>query len=162
MKLSRTAWNNVIIFSVMALILIINFTNDELNPSQERLSKDNEVEILSAHQHILTLAINQEFLVERIGKTWRAMPAKLSEQALEQMIYAWQQSSGVTIASEPQVLPENATKVTLELAGESQPLILSLYLVNQQLLAFNHQKNIWLQLPAALYQQLLPAAIFTE
>ncbi len=161
MKLSRTAWNNVIIFSVMGLILLINLTNND-EQQTTNISVNNEMNILTEHQHILTLTINQELFIERIGKTWRATPAKLSGQALEQMIYAWQQSTGSTLSTAPVVIQENATKVTIDLAGEAEPLILSLYLANQQLLIFNHQNEMWLQLPQALYFQLLPTEIFAE
>lgn len=161
MKLSRTAWNNVIIFSVMGMILLINLSNKD-SSIDESTTANNEIALVNQQQHILTLAVNQELLVERSGKTWRATPAKISEQALEQMIYAWQQNTGVALSNTPKVIAENATKVTIELAGENLPLVFSLYLTEQQLLVFNHNQNIWLQLPKALDKQLLPAEIFFE
>jgi len=84
MKLSRTGWNNVIIFSVMIFILVINVTNKKLYSSDDNQS-DEQNTIFAKHAVILSLAVNQQVTIERIGRTWRATPAKISGQALEQM-----------------------------------------------------------------------------
>ena len=49
MKLSRTGWNNVIIFSVMIIILLINATNDRLFPEGDSV---NDKTILPEHSVI--------------------------------------------------------------------------------------------------------------
>lgn len=162
MKLSKAAWNNVIIFSVMGMILLINLNSQDTSNTAQDNASASEIALLTEQQHILTLAVNQEFLIERIGKSWRATPEKLSEQAIEQMVLAWQQNSGVPLATAPVVIAENATKVTIELAGEQAPLVYSLYLTEQVLLVYHHNQDIWLQLPKVIDQQLLPANIFFE
>ena len=72
MKLSRTGWNNVIIFSVMIIILLINATNDRLFPDGE---SGSDKYILPEHSVILTLAINfadnRQLTFERVGRAWQ-------------------------------------------------------------------------------------------
>ena len=72
MKLSRTGWNNVIIFSVMIIILLINATNDRLFPEGEAA---NDKTLLPEHSVILTLAINfsdsRQLTFERVGRAWK-------------------------------------------------------------------------------------------
>ena len=88
-KLSKTGWNNVIIFAVMGFILLINVVNKKVY-SPEGESSDNSASqalaIIDPQQVILALTIENVVLVERIGRTWRANPANISGQALEQMM----------------------------------------------------------------------------
>jgi len=55
MKLSRTGWNNVIIFSVMIIIIMINATNDKLFPEDAEQTASQT--LLPEHSVILTLSI---------------------------------------------------------------------------------------------------------
>jgi hypothetical protein len=162
MKLSRTGWNNVIIFVVMTFILVINATNKKLF-SEDVATNDysaTEQSLLGDDAVILTLALNNNILIERIGRTWRATPAKLSGQALEQMMMSWQQIEGNVLTVAPVVDKKMALIITINLAGQEQATILNLYSVTDELLIFNQQSQLWFSLPMQIFQQLLPSRVF--
>ncbi|MFT5757046.1 MAG: hypothetical protein ACI9LM_001771 [Alteromonadaceae bacterium] len=161
MKLSRTGWNNVIIFVVMTFILVINVTNKQLF-SDDVANSATEQSLLGNNPIILTLALHNNILIERIGRTWRATPAKLSEQALEQMMMSWQQAVGSVLAVAPVVDQKMALMITINLAGLEQSTTLSLYSVTDELLVFNHQSQLWFSLPMQIFQQLLPSQVFNN
>ena len=163
MKLSRTGWNNVIIFSVMIIILLINATNDKLFPKEGKANNAEQL-ILPQHSIILTLAIDfslsQQVLFERRGRSWqltaKGVLLEKTDQQIEQMMFAWQESSGLVQAAEIIIDSEQSITVNIALAGESQARIYMLYPLNDQLLVYQQQGNTWLALPPALAQQLLP------
>jgi len=160
MKLSRTGWNNVIIFVVMIFILVINVTNKKLY--SDDVDAAAEQRLLGKGSVILTLALNSNIIIERIGKTWRATPAKISGQALEQMMMSWQQVVGNVLATSPVVDKKMALMVKVNLAGQEQETVLSLYSVTDELLVFNHQTQLWFSLPEQIFQQLLPSQVFNN
>jgi len=157
-KLSRAGWNNIIIFGVMGFILLINATHDNVFSSKQ--STDEEQYILGENAVILTLSINQQITIERIGKTWRTTPATISGQALDQMMLAWHQSSGTKYTPQQDIDPQLGLIVSAELAGQAQAMVLSLHIIDQQLLVYNHQNKRWLSLPLPIYNQLLPDQLF--
>lgn len=166
MKLSRTGWNNVIIFSVMTIILLINATNDKLFPNEESGTNGEQL-ILPQHSVILTLSVDfsekQHVLLERVGRSWhltaQGITLEKTEQQIEQMMFAWQQSSGLVQAAEIMIDSDQGVAVQIALAGESEVRTFILYPLNDQLLVYQQQENAWLALPATLAQQLLPVSL---
>ena len=159
MKLSRSAWNNVIIFSVMAMILGINIANKRMFPEDASVSSGQEKSILGEHAVILTLKVAEQLTVERLGKNWRVVPDVMHDQALEQMMLAWQQSSGY-VQSEPEgVVLTKGIKVNIYLAGQPQAIELHLFPQTDQLLIRHINDDLWLSLPILIYQQLLPVQV---
>lgn len=162
MKLSKTGWNNVIIFSVMSIILMINATNNKLFPDDQE-SKSERL-ILPEHSVILTMSIeyssSQMIAFERIGRGWQLTAKGLlvdkTEQQIDQMMFAWQQSVGLTQAAEVVIDNVEGIKVEINIAGQNKAYVYTLYPLNDQLLMHLHQEGTWLALPAALAQQLLP------
>ncbi len=161
-KLSKTGWNNVIIFAVMGFILLINATHENVYaPSEARdASHQKNVALIGEQQVILTLTIPNTVVVERIGRTWRATPANISGQALEQMMMSWQQSSADVMVQAPEVDRQFSLDVQLDIAGVAEPLQFNVYATEQQLLVFNQATQQWLALPIELYNQLFPKEIF--
>ncbi len=161
MKLSKTAWNNVIIFTVMSIILLINSTNERL--FSEGSSANDEL-LLPEHSVILTLAIklpqDRKLVFERIGRAWQmtshGMLLDLTNQQIEQLMFAWQQSSGLVQADDIIVDGQEGTEVNISLAGIEQEQRFTLYSLTDQLLVYNHHKALWLALPAAINFQLIP------
>ncbi|MEI6894033.1 MAG: hypothetical protein V5789_05270 [Colwellia sp.] len=166
MKLSRTGWNNVIIFSVMAIIILINATNNKLFPSEENDSNAEQL-ILPAHSVILTLSIqypdSQHLLFERVGRLWQltthGIVLEISEQRIEQIIFSWQQSRGLVQAAEIIIDSAQGVTVDIALAGESELRAFTLYPLHDQLLIYQQRDNQWLALSAALAPQLLPTIL---
>lgn len=161
MKLSRTAWNNVIIFSVMIIILLINATNDRLFPDGD---SENDALLLPEHSVILTLNINfpdkRQLAFERIGRAWQmtsqGMLVDLTNQQIEQLMFSWQQSSGLVQADEILIEGVAAIEVFMNTAASKDELAYRLYPLVDQLLVFNVQKQLWLALPKAIAHQLVP------
>jgi len=163
-KLSKTGWNNVIIFVVMGFILLINMTNKKIFSTDEHTeaNRSQDIALVGAQNIILTLHINNVVAIERIGRTWRAMPTSISGQALEQMMMSWQQSGGETMIQVPEIDRQLSLDVKLDLAGQTQPLQLNFYATEQQLLIFNQRSQQWLVMPIAMYGQLFPQEIFSH
>ena len=161
MKLSRTGWNNVIIFSVMMIILLISATNDRLFPEGE---SGSDKYILPEHSVILTLAINfsdnRQLTYERVGRAWQmtsqGILVDLSNQQIEQLMLAWQQSSGLIQADDILVAGLQGIEVLINTATSKDELTYMLYPLVDQLLVFNLQKKLWLALPKAVAHQLIP------
>jgi len=162
MKLSRTGWNNVIIFSVMIIILLINATNDRLFPKGD---SRNDQYLLPEHSVILTLVINfndnRQLKFERIGRAWQltshGLLVDLSNQQIEQLMSAWQQSSGLIQAGEMLVEGATGVEVLIKTATNKDELVYMLYPLVDQLLIFNVQNKLWLALPKAVANQLIPS-----
>ena len=162
MKLSRTGWNNVIIFSVMIIILLINATNDRLFPKGDIRS---DKYLLPEHSVILTLVINfndnRQLKFERIGRAWQltsqGLLVDLSNQQIDQLMSAWQQSSGLIQAGEMLVEGATGIEVLINTATNKDELVYMLYPLVDQLLIFNVQNKLWLALPKAVANQLIPS-----
>ena len=161
MKLSKTAWNNVIIFSVMIIILLINSTNDRLFPED---SHTNDDLVLPEHSVVLTLSINlsneTSVVFERVARAWKMTSQgvflDLTNQQIEQMMFAWQQASGLVQAANIIVEGQVGVEVGISLAGVEQEQKFTLYRLTDQLLVYNQLNKIWLALPAAMNHQLIP------
>lgn len=160
MKLSRTGWNNVIIFSVMIMIILLNFTNDKLFHRDSKGAFTQDVPILAQHAVILTLKINQQINIERVGQNWRSTPASMDQQALVQMMRSWQLSTGTTTTLQYDLSKQTPIHVKVMIAGKDTPYLLSLYPTADQLLLLNKTTKQWLSLPIAIYYQLLPNELF--
>ena len=160
MKLSKTAWNNVIIFSVMIIILLINTTNERLFPQDQ----NNDKLLLPEHSVVLTFSVslenNSRIIFERVGRAWKmtsqGILLDITNQKIEQMMFAWQQSSGLVQAADIVIDGQVGVKVEISLAGIEQPQQFTLYPLTDQLLVYNVQKKLWLALPAAMSHQLIP------
>jgi len=161
MKLSRTGWNNVIIFSVMIFILVINFTNKKIY-SPEAGQKNEQLTIFAKHAVILSLSVDQQVNIERTGRTWQASPARITGQALEQMMLTWHEIEGEIVAQPPELDRQMALIVSVELAGSKNSNLLSLFITNNELLIFNNEDNRWLTFPLAIFSQLIPTEILAS
>jgi len=168
MKLSKTGWNNVIIISVMLIILLINATNNKLFPDENSLENNTaEQLLLPGHSMILTLKVEQAsnkfVFFERAGKSWKVSNQlgliNYDDQAIEQMIFSWQQSIGLVQASDVIVSGQTGIHVYIELVNSEQIQHFILYPLDDQLLILNKDKKLWLSLPSALNTRLLPSMI---
>jgi hypothetical protein len=167
MKLSRTGWNNVIIFSVMIIILLINTTNDRLFPDASGI---NDKHLLPEHSVVVTLVINfpdkRKLMLERVGRAWKmtnqGVFVDLSNQQIDQMMLAWQDSSGLVQADDILVEGLKSVDVLINTATSTHELIYKLYPLSDQLLVFNVQKKLWLALPKAVANQLIPNPLIKQ
>ncbi len=161
MKLSRTGWNNVIIFSVMIIIIFLNVTNNRLFHRNEVGGYSQDVFLFKEHSVILSLNINKLITIERQGKNWSITPKSIniSMQALAQMMQSWQQATAVIETLDFDVSKQVAITINATLAGDNNSYQLDLYPTQDQLLIYNRQTKQWLSLAPAMYYQLLPREI---
>ena len=153
-KLSRSGWNNVIIFSVMGFILLINLTQGNFDSMQTKRQA-----LLDEHAVILSLTINQQTNIERIGKTWRALPSVIQGQPLRAMMQSWQQIAGEPIDEPAQLQKEQMVVVSMVLAGYEQDEYLLLFPEEDQLLIYKQSQQQYYRLDQQLFSQLIPPQV---
>ncbi|MBQ4812168.1 hypothetical protein A7985_17875 [Pseudoalteromonas luteoviolacea] len=157
MGLSRKAWNNVVIFSMLIMIFFLNGLHHKLNPPEEELGS---VRVLPEQSFVLALAY-PGVKIERIGTSWRIeseLPSSdqkgYTEQDLVAIVKLWQ-SSELEMISPPQVNTEQAVSVaTFWLAAEELPLSYQLYHINGEYVLFAKRSHRWLQLTPQQARQL--------
>jgi len=142
-RLSQKAWNNVIIFAMLAMILILNISSFKSDDS------DFPVPIIEDGGLLLGLQIDQ-YVIERAGQTWRLSSSSpiANEQSLEErsdalamLVDNWQRAlvkSQYEVTAEALQSPD--VVVVLWLAGERNGLVLPIKTINQQTyLMFNNE-----------------------
>ncbi|NMP33093.1 hypothetical protein HII17_16160 [Thalassotalea sp. M1531] len=157
MRLSRAAWNNVIIFSVMGFILLINLTqrsSDASNSSTQYVIGENKV--------ILTMNIDQQVTIERVGQSWRMQPERITPQLLEQMMRAWHQATGQVADLTIDRQQHSGLFISMVLADQQNIQMFTLYILDQQVVVHNHQTDTYLVLPAPMFNQLIPSGLLAE
>lgn len=166
MKLSRAAWNNFIIFSVMIFILLINVTHDKLFSEQSTQSEALQ-SVLPSHSVVVTMNITlpdkQKINFERVGRHWKLTTSGLlfsqTDQQIEQTILAWQQSKGLMQAADIVVEGTQGIFVEIALAGDENIHRFVLYPLPDQLLIYKQQAEVWLALPALSTKRLIPNSL---
>lgn len=159
MRLSRSGWNNVIIFAVMGFILMVNMTNKRIFDDEQSSDGADSAYIIGQEQVILTLMVDQVFTIERAGVHWQFMPKNIiNAQIAEQMMRAWHSTKGqkIHVESAPSQTP---VMISFMVAGQQNIQMLSLYPQDGMLLVRNHQTNEYLAVAPQLFQQLVPAAL---
>ena len=157
-KFSRTGWNNVIIFSVMGFILLINATQKNVKPMIDNASKE-QLTLIPEYGVILSLTINQQTHIERIGQTWRSTPAVIEAQPLNAMMQVWHNVSAELIEPPENLDKSQAIIVSLLLAGQQESEYFLLAQHDDQLIIFKQSTEQWLRLPSAIFYQLAPKEV---
>ncbi|WP_448556411.1 hypothetical protein [Thalassotalea montiporae] len=158
MRLSRAAWNNVIIFSVMGFILLINFTQQ--GESDDPQSAAVEQFVIGENKVILTMNIDQQVTIERAGQGWRLLPAqRLSNQLIEQMMRTWQQVQGQVIDIEIDHSQQSGLFISMVLADQPNIQLFTLYLLAEQVVVHNHQLDRYFSLPLPMFNQIIPTGL---
>lgn len=115
MRLSKRAWNNVLIFACLGMITIFNLMSGKLIENAE----GTIVSILPEQSMVLTLEY-PTVSIERLGTSWRVNPSdKIQPDDVERIINAWLTMSGeMSLATSD----EEGYRVTLWLAGQEHPM----------------------------------------
>jgi len=157
LRLSQKAWNNVLIFSMLALIVLLNY---------ERLfeSADSDIQpIVKESDFIVSLQINQ-MTFERIGTGWRVMAPSEAElpnmqsEDIDALIAQWQRA---LIRPSPDILPAEITSsppylVNVWLAGEKSAKVIGLLEVESTTYVISEGELYLLDFPTLA--RMLPAA----
>ena len=128
-RLSKQAWNNVIIFSMLGMMLVLH-SSDIFNSNNQpyRLIDDTDI--------ILSLEFDRN-VIERVGQTWRLNPESpaagmpIEASRLAGLVERWQ---SITVENQTEV-PEQATAVpehvvVVWLAGEKEGRVYPLVEIN--------------------------------
>ncbi|WP_019616404.1 hypothetical protein [Psychromonas ossibalaenae] len=120
MRLSKKGWNNVLIFGVLLIIFIFNFSHKlTLSPKvQQRTVIDKQLMIVEIK--------TPDFRIKRDGRTWLSEPGLgLSEQQLTLLVQNWQT---LKLETQPAVTdPSNAYSIFVYSADQPQPIIVQLF-----------------------------------
>ena len=168
MKLSKTARNNILIFTILIFIAFINLTHDTnvdtsmsflgLNSTSSKPYNKNKL----VNKEIDSLSIDQLLSIKKVNATWQAQPNSISGATINQILIAWYEAKGTVISSPPTLDPQMALAVSIINSSSTQTIKLRLYTVKQQLLIHNLQSNLWLSFPIEMFSQLIPDEIFSS
>lgn len=133
LRLSKRAWNNVLIFSMIALILILNLDQFSQEEASTRL-------IVPEGEYILSVSING-LKIEKAGPQWRVSSSgiqaneNISQTQLSNIIDAWQRAyiSPVSTEFSTEVFGQPDIIAVLQLAGVSKQTVVAFNIVQEEL-----------------------------
>ena len=120
MRLSRKGWNNVLIFSVLFIIFVFNFSQKlTLSPKVHQRS------VIPENVTIVEIK-TPDYQITRLGRSWQIKPAlSLSEQQLNTLVNNWQYLKLKTLDPvNDKIAPYTIQVYT---ADQDQPIIVQLY-----------------------------------
>lgn len=161
LKLTQRTWNNVLIFTMLGLILILNIDMFKSDKPTARL-------IVPEGEYIISIQINQVVL-EKAGPQWRISPIGMQPSTmpnasqLQEIVKAWQQAyiSPTDIEFDNEVFSTPSILVTLSLAGVNQPTVVALNIIENQLF-FVIKKQIYALNSPTIKQLLEPIVQVTQ
>lgn len=153
MQISRRGWNNVLIFAVLAMMLIFQYSGKKINGDD---SANQYQSALPASAVILSMQFDN-IQIQRVGSQLATKPEMgLSQPQLQQIIKAWESATFKPVAED--VVIANLAygiNISFELANLATPVTLILYQIDGGYLLQNWQSQL-LQIDEAELQVLLP------
>ncbi|PKG38186.1 hypothetical protein [Psychromonas sp. Urea-02u-13] len=119
MRLSKRGWNNVLIFGVLIIVFLFNFSHKLLLKPKvhQRTLIGSEVMIVEIK--------TPDFSIKRVGRNWISEPnLGLSELQLSLLVQNWQHLPLQTHAAIIQ--PQNPFVMQVYTANDAQPIIVKL------------------------------------
>lgn len=147
MRLSRKGWNNVLIFGVLIIIFIFNFSH------KLRLSSDIQQRAVIRNDLTIVEIKTPDFKVIRAGRTWKSEPdLGLSKQQLASLVENWQ---NLELETRPAIKTDNsAYPIAIYTSKQEQPIsVLLLQQGDDYLLQIDSSTSLFLsaqQLPLLL------------
>ncbi|PKF60537.1 hypothetical protein CW745_14455 [Psychromonas sp. psych-6C06] len=119
MRLSKRGWNNVLIFGVLIIVFLFNFSHKLLLKPKvhERTLISNDVLIVEIK--------TPDFSIKRVGRGWISEPnLGLSEHQLSLLVQNWQ---NLPLSTQSAITPpESSFIMQVYTANEVQPIIVHL------------------------------------
>lgn len=147
--MSQRTWNNVLIFIVIAMILVLNL--DKFSSGDGPKARL----IVPEGEYILNLSINQ-VEIEKAGQQWRisgkgVQPSILPNAGqLQSIVSAWQRAyispAGIDFDADLFAAPDSL--VIISLAGKLEPIVVALSIVEQQLFVIVNKQVYILNSPS--------------
>jgi len=121
MRLSRKGWNNVLIFAVLLIIFIFNFSQKlTLSPRVQQRS------VIPENVTIVEIK-TPDYRITRLGRRWQSEPnLHLSKQQLNTLVNNWQR---LKLSTQDPVSEKTDAPYTIQvyIADQDQPIIVQLY-----------------------------------
>ncbi|PKH07537.1 hypothetical protein [Moritella sp. Urea-trap-13] len=153
MQLSRRGWNNVLIFTVLTMMLIFQYSGKKTNGDDTASLYQSA---LPASAVVLSMKFDN-IQIQRVGSQLATKPELgLSQPQLQQIIKAWESATFKPVAED--VVVANLAygiNISFELANLAAPITLILYQIDGGYLLQNWQSQL-LQIDEAELQVLLP------
>ena len=140
MRLSKKGWNNVLIFGVLLIIFIFNFSQ------QLRLSTVvSQRTVISSDLTIVEIE-TPDYVITRVGRNWESNPSVgLSSDNLQQIVNNWQ---AVPLdALTEQDLPTSNFVLKFFVTEQVQPIIVQLHQQQNDQYILQVDENSFLSLP---------------
>ena len=151
MRLSQRAWNNVIIFAMLAMILLFNLSDIFKGSDYDAQS----IRPLLPRDAVIMTIDYGDWKIERIGQGWRRTPAGPENVALSDIITQWQAAT-LQSARTDIVMPDSLPVVVVVwLAGEGQGRVFEFYPLPTTTLI--RHANAWYELLTPKFEQLINA-----
>jgi hypothetical protein len=120
MRLSKKGWNNVLIFGVLLIIFIFNFS------PKLRLSSSNQQSVVISPGLTIVEIQTPDYVLTRIGRNWQRTPnLGLSSEKLQEIVNNWQSVPLDTLME--QELPFSNFIFTFFVAEQEQPIVVQLH-----------------------------------
>lgn len=152
LRLSKRAWNNVLIVSMLVMILLFNTTSNFLNDGDQQTLN---MPLLPQGSVLMTLELG-DIKVERIGRGWRsnANPA-VPEANLSRLVARWSEAQmsvfGIPSTEQPLV-------AIVWLAGDTQGQVFQLYPAGKDTLV-QYQQQWFILSNTAITDLVLPGVL---
>lgn len=155
-RLSQKAWNNVLIFSMLGLIVIFNW--ERLFPSD----MPTRLPLLPENSVVLTLQIDQ-VVFERVGSTWRINSNReklaITSDDIQQLIDSWNKAT-MRLPKEKvetaDLFPQDHV-VSVFIAGQKNGLVFSFKQLEDTVYIIHDEHYFELDFP--LLSQLIPSQL---
>jgi hypothetical protein len=152
LRLSKRAWNNVLIVSMLVMILLFNTTTNFLNDGDQETAT---MPLLPEGSVIMTLEMG-DVKVERIGRGWRsnASPA-VPEATLARLVARWSEAQ-LNVYDIPS--DEQPLVAIVWLAGDTQGQVFQLYPAGKDTLV-QYQLQWFILTNTAITDLVLPGVL---
>ena len=129
MQLSRRGWNNVLIFAVLTIILVFQYSGKKIDGGNTASYYQTALP-----QNAIVLSMQFDNIqIQRVGSQLATKPELgLSQPQLQQIIKAWETATFKPVAEG--VVIENLAygiNISFELANLAEPVTLILYQINR-------------------------------
>ena len=153
MQLSRRGWNNVLIFAVLAMMLVFQYSGKKIEGDE---STSQYQAALPAHAVVFSMQFDN-IQIQRVGSQLATLPELgLSQSHLKQIIKAWEPATFKSVITDTVIANlAYGINISLELANFPAPVTLILYHIDRGYLLQNWQGQL-LQIDESELQVLLP------
>jgi len=140
MRLSKRGWNNVLIFGVLLVIFIFNFSQNL------RLSSSVDTQSVIPPEVTILEIQTPDYVISRVGRQWAQKPSiGLTSEDLQQIVKNWQ-TMPLEVLTE-QELTNSTFILRFFIAEQTQPIIVQLHQLKNEQYILQVNEQTFLSLP---------------